>query len=497
MNVVEHVTRVAAQHPDRPAVVFEGRTMTYGDLERDAAALARSLERAGIAPGDRVALYLPNVPAYALVYLATLRAGAIAVSVNAIFKSEEVKYILNDSGAKLVFTVAEIVSNVPRAQCPAIEHVIFCEGEGGGEMLAEWVQRGATAPAAIRTMKPDEPAALLYSSGTTGFPKGVTLSHRNIHTNVRATVAACGFRADDRFSCFLPLFHVFAQNFIMNACFEVGGTLVVWRRFVPDLVLEAIARERVTLFFAVPTIYIALLNADVPPERLATVRYYFSAAATMPEEISRRWTEKYGKLVHEGYGLTESAPCAAYNHVTRHKFGSVGTAIEDFEIKIFDEADREVATGEWGEIVIRGPGVMLGYWQRPEETAHTLRGGWLHSGDIGRMDDEGYVYIVDRVKDMINVSGFKVWPAEVENYLYRLPGVREVAVYGVPDPQKGESVRVALVLNEGATLTGDEVIRWCRENLAAYKVPARVDVVGALPKSATGKILKRVLRETP
>jgi long-chain acyl-CoA synthetase len=280
----------------------------------------------------------------------------------------------------------------------------------------------------------------------------------------------------------------------MNSCFEAGGTLVLWRRFVADAVLADIERERVTLFFAVPTIYIGLLNADVPPSALASVRYFFSAAATMPEEISRRWTEKYGALVHEGYGLTECAPCAAYNHASRHKFGSVGTPIEDFEIAIVDGEDREVPRGEWGEIVIRGPGVMLGYWNKPAETAHTLRGGWLHSGDIGRMDDEGYVYIVDRVKDMINVSGFKVWPAEVENYLYRIPGIREVAVYGVSDPVKGEAVRAAVVLKDGAALTGDDVIAWCRRHLAAYKAPARVDIVDALPKSATGKVLKRVLR---
>ncbi len=496
MNVTEHVGRWAVAEPDRPAIVFEGRTISYRTLDRDAAALARSLAQAGVVPGDRVALYLPNTPEFALAYLATLRLGAIAVSVNAIFKSEEVKYILNDSAAKVVFTVADILGNVPRADCPSVEHVVLCEGDGAGEPLAHWIARGADTPAPVRSMKPDDPAALLYSSGTTGFPKGVTLSHRNVQTNIRATIAGCGFRAEDRFACFLPLFHVFAQNFIMNSCFEVGATLVVWRRFVPDVVLDGIERNGVTHFFAVPTIYIGLLNADVPPARLVSVRYYFSAAATMPEEISRRWTEKYGKLVHEGYGLTESAPCAAYNHVTRHKFGSVGTAIDDFEIKIFDEADREVPTGEWGEIVIRGPGVMLGYWNRPEDTAHALRSGWLHSGDIGRMDDEGYVYIVDRVKDMINVSGFKVWPAEVENYLYRIPGIREVAVYGVPDPAKGESVRIAIVPAEGATVTGDEVIAWCRQNLAAYKVPARVDIVTALPKSATGKILKRVLRET-
>ncbi len=495
MNVAQHVERGAARHPKRQAIVFEGKAISYGALERCAAALGGALEQAGVKPGDRVALYLPNIPAYALAYLATLRIGAIAVSVNAIFKSEEVKYILNDSGAIVVFSSAELLPNVPRAECPAVRHVVNCEGSAPEETLEEWLSRGAARPARLRGMKPDDPAALLYSSGTTGFPKGVTLSHRNVQTNVRATVSGCGFRSDDRFSCFLPLFHVFAQNFIMNSCFETGASLILWRRFVPDKVLAEIERERATMFFAVPTIYIGLLNAGIPPAKLAGVRYYFSAASTMPEEISRRWTATYGKRVYEGYGLTECAPCAAYNHTSRHVFGSVGTAIEDFEIRIFDAQDREVPKGEWGEIVIRGPGVMLGYWNKPAESEQALRGGWLHSGDVGRMDEEGYVYIVDRVKDMINVSGFKVWPAELENYLYRLPAIKEVAVYGVPDPEKGEAVRAAVVLKEGASLSGDEVIAWCRENLAAYKTPVRVDMVRELPKSATGKILKRVLRE--
>jgi long-chain acyl-CoA synthetase len=288
---------------------------------------------------------------------------------------------------------------------------------------------------------------------------------------------------------------VFGQNYIMNAGFEAGSTLVLFRRFVPEVVLPAIAREQISMFFAVPTIYIALLNANVPPSALATVRYYFSAAATMPQEISRRWSQTYGRPVHEGYGLTECSPFAAYNHLRHHKFGSVGTAVEGFEVKIFDDNEHEVARGQWGEIVIRGPGVMSGYWNRPGDTAVALRGGWLHSGDVGQMDDEGYIFIVDRVKDMINVSGFKVWPAEVENAFYRHPAVKEIAVYGAPDPLKGEQVRAAVVLKDAAATSPQQLIEWCRERLAVYKAPERVDIVAEIPKSATGKILKRVLRE--
>jgi len=495
VNIANHVERIAHAAPGRKAIVFEGQHIQYGALDAFANALATALRASGVQRGDRVALYLPNIPAFMLAYLAGQKVGAVVVSINSMFKAEEVKYILNDSGAKLMFTTAELLPNVPRGECPALGTIVNCEGAAAGEIaLGDWL---AANKAQFKTedMDPGDPAALLYSSGTTGFPKGVTLTHNNIITNTSAAVHCSGHSSSDRLAIFLPLFHVFAQNYIMNAGFDAGATLVLFRRFVPEVVLEEIQRQRVTMFFAVPTIYIALLGANVPKQKLASIRYYFSAAATMPQEISRRWTETYGPAVHEGYGLTECSPCAAYNHVSKHKFGSVGTAIENFEVKIFDEHDRELPRGQWGEIVMRGPGVMKEYWGKPAETAQALRSGWLHSGDIGSMDEEGYVFIVDRVKDMINVSGFKVWPAEVENYLYQIPQIKEVAVFGIPDPLKGESVCAAVVLKEGAQLTPEYVIDWCREKLAAYKTPARVDIIKELPKSATGKILKRMLRE--
>jgi len=498
VNIANHVERIARRHPGRKAVVFEGKDISYGALDACAGALARSLRTNGVRRGDRVALYLPNIPAFILAYLAGQKTGAIVVSVNSMFKSEEVKYILNDSGAKVVFTTAELLPNVPRELCPALQKTVICEGLAAGEILLDdWLAAGRPGFDSFNTedMRPGDPAALLYSSGTTGFPKGVTLTHNNVITNIRAAVNCSGHSRSDRLAIFLPLFHVFAQNYIMNAGFEAGATLVLFRRFVPDAVLDGIERERVTMFFAVPTIYIALLGAGVAQRKLASIRYFFSAAATMPQEISRRWTEIYGPPVHEGYGLTECAPCAAYNHVSKHKFGSVGTAIEDFEVKIFDEHDRELARGEWGEIVIRGPGVMKEYWGKPEDTARALRAGWLHSGDIGRMDEEDYIFIVDRVKDMINVSGFKVWPAEVEQVLYRHPAVKEIAVYGIPDPLKGETVKAAIVLKDGASANAQEIIDYCREKLAVYKAPAQIAFVNELPKSATGKILKRVLRQ--
>jgi long-chain acyl-CoA synthetase len=495
MNLANHVARVARRSPDQVAIRFEGVSVSYGTLDRCADALAANLAKSGIGKGDRVALYLPNIPAFALAYLAVLRTGAIAVSVNAIFKSDEVRYILNDCNATLIFTTAELLPSVPFDQCPAVRLAIVVEGEAAGPQRLETWLSGTARPFRSCVMKSDDIAAILYSSGTTGSPKGVMLTHGNIESNTLTAAKYSDMQASDRLAVFLPLFHVFAQNYIMNGAFQRGSTLVLFRRFAPDVVLAGIANERVTMFFAVPTIFIALMNMSDIETKLASVRYWFSAAATMPQEISRRWNERFGRAIFEGYGLTECAPFAAYNHLTEHRFGSVGTAVENFAIKIVDAHDGEVPSGQWGEIVIRGPGVMKGYWGKPDDTAHALRGGWLHSGDIGTIDDAGYVFIVDRVKDMINVSGFKVWPAEVENVLYQHPAIKELAVYGAPHPEKGESVRAAVVLREVASVTPAEIISYCRSKMAVYKAPEQVDIVRELPKSATGKILKRVLRD--
>jgi long-chain acyl-CoA synthetase len=494
MNIAQHIERAASLFPDKPAILFEGAHLQYGDLNQRVNRLANALRANGVQRGDRVALYLPNIPQFPVCYYAVLKVGAIAVSISSAYKSDEIRYIVNDSDARVLFSTSELLPNVPRAECPSIEHLVVCHGDPQGNVtLDDWLATGGTAFKAL-DMTPAETALLLYTSGTTGFPKGAMLSHGNVVSNMYSTVHHIGFKPDDRMAAFLPLFHVFGQNFIMNATFTACATLVLYRRFVPDVVLGSIGRDRVTMFFAVPTIYINLLNMDLSSYDLSSLRYDFSAAATMPQEISRRWTARFSRPVYEGYGLTECSPFACYNHDFRHKFGSVGTAVENFELKILDENDAELPLGQWGEICIKGPGVMQGYWGKPEDTARALRGGWLHSGDIGTMDEEGYVFIVDRVKDMINVSGFKVWPAEVEQFLYRHPAVKEVAVYGVPDPLKGEAVRAAIVLRDGERASAEELIAFCRERMAAYKAPESVEFVTELPKSATGKILKRVLR---
>ena len=489
MNVAHNLRHGRLFFTDRAAILFEGRTLTYRELDETSNRVANALTGLGIHRGDRVAIYLPNIPEFAIVYYGILKVGAIAVSINAIFKQDEVDFILNDSGSRLLFTTSDLAAQLERIECSALERVITVD-----RSLADLVAKGS-AQARVAEMEATDPALLLYTSGTTGFPKGATLSHGNVVSNTWSVVHHAGYRPEDRLVLFLPLFHVFGQNFVMNACFLAGSTLVLHRRFVPDAVLGSIASDQVSMFFGVPSIYVSLLNLELKLDQLVSIRYWFSAAATMPQEISRRWTERFGRPIYEGYGLTETSPFAAYNHDFRHKFGSVGTPVENFEIRIVDDSDKEVSTGSLGEIAIKGPGVMLGYWGRPADTALAIHDGWFHSGDIGSIDDEGYVFIVDRVKDMINRSGFKIWPAEVEQLLYRHPAVKEVAVYAVPDAEVGEAVAAAIVLRDGAQASAQEITEYCRARAAAYKAPSRVDFVAELPKNPTGKILKRVLRE--
>ncbi|MFQ5857395.1 MAG: AMP-binding protein, partial [Anaerolineae bacterium] len=437
MNIAQNLERARLFFPDKPAIIFEGREYTYRQLDDDVNRLANGLQALEVERGDRVALFLPNIPAFAVAYFAVQKIGGIVVSINSMFKTDEVRHIVSDAGANVIFTTEAQRQFVPTDDLPTLEHVVIAEGGAGNDLaLDELIARGDSRFRAA-DMERDDPAAILYTGGTTGFPKGATLSHSNLVSNSYSTAHHAGMTPDDRLHLFLPLFHVFGQNFIMNGGVNACATLVLHRRYEPQPVLEAIQRERVTMFFAVPTVYIYLLNMDTSAYDLSTVRYFFSAAATMPKEVARRWQEEFGQNIWEGYGLTECSPFASYNHDFSPRFGSIGTPIENVEMKIWDDEDNELPPGEWGEIVIRGPNVMLGYWNNPEATAHAIRNGWLRSGDVGMTDDDGFFYIVDRVKDMINAAGFKVYPAEVEQVLYKHPAIREAAVYGIPDPVKG------------------------------------------------------------
>lgn len=492
MNIANHIDRAARHFPNAPAIIFESQTTTFAELCDQVQRVAAGLTALAVQPGDRVALFLPNTPAFAIAYQACQWIGAVTVSVNVMLTTDELEYLLEDSGARVVFTT--------EALWPALEPLLH----PNDAVISEGVVQGARSLAAFGANAPrsasvyrekDDPAAILYTSGTTGKQKGATLSVGNIVSNSEATRQYLRIDPADRMLLFLPLFHVFGQNFIMNAAFSAGAALVLHRRFDRERVLESVKRDGVTMFFAVPTIYIMLLDAGIRVDDLPTVRYFFSAAATMPVEVAERWKQVLGKTIYEGYGLSETSPFASYNHEWHHRPGSVGAAIANVELRIVDPEDNEVERGTWGEICIKGPNVMLGYWNRPEETAEALRGGWFHTGDIGYMDEDGFLVIVDRTKDMINAAGFKVWPREVEEVLYQHPAVIECAVYGVSDPVKGEVPIAAVVVASGASATPDELEQFCRQRLATYKIPRSFDLVASLPKNPTGKVLKRVLRE--
>ncbi|SPF33082.1 Long-chain-fatty-acid--CoA ligase [Syntrophobacter sp. SbD1] len=494
MNIARSVEVASLYFPDKPALIFEGKTYTYKELNQQVNRLANALAALGLEKGDRVGLFLPNIPGFVIGYYAAQKLGAIVVSINSMSKKREVQYIVSDSGCKILLTTRELREEVPAGELPTLKNIIIAEGEAGNDLDINSLMAKGEADFRCRDMDPGEAAAILYTSGTTGYPKGAVLSHMNVVSNSTTAGNCSGVMPEDRLQLFLPLFHCFGQNYIMNGAYNKCATIVLHRRFEPEPVLDAMVRHRVTMLFAVPTIYIHFINMDTSRYDLSSLRYCFTAAATMPRETALQWKDKFGMLTYEGYGLTESSPCATYNHSYRHKHGSIGTPIENVDVMIADDAGNALPFGDQGEIVIRGPNVMKGYWGKPEATEKAVRNGWLRSGDIGVMDDEGYFFITDRVKDMINAAGFNVYPNEVEQVIYQNPSVQEVAVYGVADPVRGETVHASIVLKDGMTATEESIIEFCRSNMAVYKVPRKVVFTDLLPKSATGKILKRVLR---
>ncbi|MBD2523536.1 long-chain-fatty-acid--CoA ligase [Nostoc sp. FACHB-133] len=495
MNISQNVERGCCLFPNKPALIFEGLYFTYKQLNEMANRFANALLGLGIERGDRIALLLPNIPEFVISYLGILKIGAIAVSINPSLQSDELKFILNDCGAVVLVTTETLREKLPKQDLPHLKHILIAEGKATDAIaLSEFIANASSSARAVE-MERDDPAAILYTSGTTGFPKGATLSHGNVISNMHSMNHCCEMRPHDQILLFLPMFHCFGQNAVLNSGLNTCATIVLQRSFDPETVLATISEYNITIFFGVPTTFILLCD-KASIRDLDSVRYYFSAAAGLPVEIAKRWQDKFGKVINQGYGLTETSPLASYNHELRYKLGSIGSPIENVEMKIVSLDDGcEVAPGELGEIVIRGVNVMLGYWNRPAETAKSIKNGWFHTGDIGQIDELGYFYIVDRLKDMINNGGLKVYPAEVENVIYQHPGIAEVAVYGVPDSILGEQVKASVVLKADQAVTEEEIIAFCYQKLAKYKVPSAVEFVSSIPKNPTGKILKRLLRQ--
>ncbi|MBN3923019.1 long-chain fatty acid--CoA ligase [Nostoc sp. NMS4] len=495
MNIAHYVERGSRLLPNKIALIFEDKSFTYKQLDELAGRVANGLKGLGIKKGDRVALFLPNIPEFVISYLGILKIGAVAVSINVMLKTAEVSYILNDCAAKAIITTESQSEQISEAGLPELEHIFIAEGKANkGASLAQLIANASPKAPALE-MDRHAPACILYTSGTTGFPKGAILTHGNVIANSYAANRCYRLSSSDRLLLYLPLFHCFGQNAILNTGFSACATIILYRRFDLDKVLESLTEHQVTMFFGVPTVFIKMLNKDISVDKLKSIRYYFSAAAPMPLEIAQKWHEKYGYFIYEGYGLTETSPFATYNNDLNYKLGSIGTPIDNVEIQIVDSYGHQVEPGELGEIIVRGPNVMLGYWNQPLETAAVMKNGWFHTGDIGRMDEDGFYYIIDRLKDMINLSGFKVYPTEVENVIYQHPAVAEVAVYGVPDQIKGEIVKASIVLKYGHKTTEEKILEFCYNRIANYKVPHAINFLDSLPKSPTGKLLKRELRQ--
>ncbi len=489
LNLASIVTESAVRTPGSPAVRLGSAELTYAELDERSARLAALLRAKGMQPGDRVGVMLPNVLEFPISYYGVLRAGGVVVPMNVLLKRREIAFYLEDSGAQLLLAWHGFAAEARDGAADASADLIEVEPESFATLLAE--HEPATDVAATEE---DDTAVILYTSGTTGKPKGAELTHLNLHRNADvASRTTCEIEAGDVVFGGLPLFHSFGQTVGMNATLKVGACLSLVPKFDPAEALETMQRDRITHFYGVPTMFGALLHH---PGResydTSALRQCITGGASMPVEVLRGFEQAFGAIVLEGYGLSETSPVSSSNHPgMERKPGSIGTPLEGVEMKVVDEDDNEVAQGEVGEIVIRGHNIMKGYWQRPDATAEAMRGGWFHSGDMAKTDEEGYFYIVDRKKDLIIRGGYNVYPREVEEVLYEHPKIREAAVLGVPHDEWGEEIGAAVVLHEGEELEPEEVSAYVKERIAAYKYPRLVWFLDDLPKGPTGKILKR------
>jgi long-chain acyl-CoA synthetase len=490
MNLAASLARNAADNPDRVAIHLGDQTTSYRELDDQSARVAGLLAARGIAPGTPIGIMLPNVPEFASVYYGILRTGAVVVPMNPLLKAREIAYYLGDSGAPVIFAW--------HVTAPEVE--IGAKEAGAEAILVD----PATFPDILATASPApqvadraayDTAVVLYTSGTTGHPKGAELTHANLINNVEVSAADLfQLGPDDLIFGGLPLFHASGQTCTLNAAILTGAWPSVLPRFDAAKALGILADERVTIFAGVPTMFSALLHV---PDRsnydVSALRLCISGGAAMPVEVLRQFEDQFDCIVLEGYGLSETSPVASFNHPDRErKPGSIGTPIRGVEMRVVDAAGAEVPQGEVGEIAIRGHNIMKGYLNKPDATAEAISAdGWFRTGDIGRVDADGYYYIVDRKKDLIIRGGYNIYPREIEEVLYEHPEVAEAAVVGMPHPELGEEVGAAVALKPGATVTPDELRSYVKSQVAAYKYPRRVWIVDALPKGPTGKILKK------
>ena len=525
---LQHFLEMAAQaHPDRVATLFFKGKLTYSRLNALADRFAAALQALGVKKGDRVAVFLPNTPQFIIAFYGALKAGAVVVPTNPLYTADELARQVNDSGADTLVCLSRFWATVDAARktmkakniivtsikdyFPPLTKMLFTlarEKKDGHRAdlpaepgLRRWPEVMSAAPAqpAPVSLAPSDLAVLQYTGGTTGVPKGAMLSHGNLVSN--ALMVKSWSKARDAQEVMLgviPFFHVYGLTVGMNMSVASAASMVLLPRFDLVDVLKTIDKERPTLFPGVPTMYIAINNHKrIQDYDLRSVRACISGAAPLPLEVSKTFEALSGGKLVEGYGLSEASPVAASNPLNGERREGIGLPFPDTVMRLVDieTGERDVARGEPGEIIIQGPQVMQGYWQRPADTASVIRNGWLFTGDIGVMDDDGYFKIVDRKKDMIIASGFKIYPREVEEVVYAHPKVKEAVVVGIPDKYRGETVKLYVVVKEGETLTAEELHAYCKAHLTNYKRPAMIEFRDSLPKTMIGKMLRRVLLE--
>jgi long-chain acyl-CoA synthetase len=484
-NLALSLATAAAVRPQRPAITHGGAALTVGELWERSGRAATMLAARGVGRGDRVAIQLPNVPAFADFYFAVLRLGAVVVPVNPLLRAAESAYTLEDAGAGVLIAWHE--SELPDAGPQPVEVIPIVAPFGEGVFDAyEEVEEEAVA------VDPEETAVILYTSGTTGRPKGAELTHRNLGLNTLAVVKHLEMEADDVLLGTLPLFHSFGQTCTLNASLAVGARLALLTRFDPDAAVEIVDREGVTILMGVPTMLAGIAGAATDHGPFPTLRIVASGGAPLPREQAESFERVTGTPVLDTWGLSETSPAATLNRPGATRIGSVGKPIDGVEVRAVDDDLEGLPAGETGQLAIRGHNVMKGYWGRPEATAEAITPeGWFLTGDLGQVDEDGYVYVVGRLKDMIIRGGLNVYPREVEEVLHRHPAVGEAAVVGVPDERLGEEVGAAIVPAPGATVEPEELRDWTRQRVAPFKYPRQIWLLDELPKGPTGKILKR------
>lgn len=509
ISLYEMFQETVKQYSDLPALSFMGHEITYAGLQSQVEKLAAALEGLGVKKGDRVAIHLPNCPQFPIAFYAALSLGAIAVPCNPMYVARELTHQLNDSETETIITLTSFYKMIKELQPKTtLKNIIAVNLEEDSVKIetddysfASLMKEYGGKQAQPVEVLPEDRAAFMYTGGATGVSKGAILQHRHLLANALQLKAwAVDLKnGEEIFLSVLPLYHSYGLTLALNLPVLTGNKMVLLPRFELRSVLQTIDREKPTRFPGVPTMYVAINNApDLHEYDLSSIKVCNSGAAPLPVKVQEEFEKITGGKLTEGYGLSEASPVTHSNPIYgKNVPGSIGLPIPDTEMKIVDieTGDTELPIGESGELCVRGPQVMEGYLNMPEETAQSLRDGWLYTGDIAKVDEEGYTYIVDRKKDMVIAGGYNIFPRDIEEVLYTHPKIKEAAVAGISDPYRGETLKAYVVLKEGETLTEEEVIEFCKENLAAYKVPKLVEFRTELPKTMVGKILRRALRE--